>query len=119
MTLPILRPFGLAGAALMALAFAPVHDAQAEPGVHIQAPANGAKLDAMEQNRVVYKVDPGPRGDHVHLYVDGKEVAILREREGSYPLETLAPGAHELCVKIVNKGHTPIGLQDCVKVAVE
>ncbi len=117
MTLPILRPFLLACAGAAAIAAAPL--AQAEPHVRIDAPANGAKLDAMEQNRLVYEVDPGSRGDHVHVYVDGKEVGILRQRKGSYTLETLAPGAHELCVKIVNKGHTPIGMQDCVKVAVE
>lgn len=117
MTLSILRPFVLAGAALAAMALSQV--VQAEPGVRIEAPADGAKLDAMEQNRLVYKVDPGPRGDHVHVYVDGREVGILRQREGSYPLETLAPGEHQLCVKVVNKAHTPIGLQDCVKVAVQ
>jgi len=117
MTLPILRPFLLAWAGAASIAVAPL--ANAEPHVRIEAPANGAKLDAMEQNRLVYEVDPGARGDHVHVYVDGKEVGILRQRKGSYTLETLAPGAHELCVKIVNKGHTPIGMQDCVKVAVE
>jgi len=117
MTLPILRPFVLACASVAAITVAPL--AQAEPGVRIEAPANGAKLDAMEQNRLVYQVDPGPRGDHVHVYVDGKEVGILRERKGSYMLETLAPGPHQLCVKIVNKGHTPIGVEDCVQVAVE
>lgn len=117
MTLPILRPLLLACASVAAIAAAP--RAQAEPHVRIDAPANGAKLDAMEQNRLVYEVDPGPRGDHVHVYVDGKEVGILRQHKGSYTLETLAPGPHRLCVKIVNKAHTPIGVEDCVKVAVE
>jgi hypothetical protein len=117
MTLPILRPFLLACAGAAALALAQA--ATAAPQVRIEAPADGARLDAMEQNRLVYEVDPGPRGDHVHVYVDGKEVGILRQRKGSYTFETLAPGPHELCVKIVNKGHTPIGVQDCVKVAVE
>lgn len=121
MTLPILRPFVrpflLACTGVAAIAVAPL--AQAQPRVHIEAPADGAKLDAMEQNRLVYEVDPGPRGDHVHAYVDGKEVGILRERKGSYTLETLPPGPHRLCVKIVNKAHTPIGVEDCVKVVVE
>jgi len=116
MTLSILRSFVLAGAAALTT-LAP--GAYAAPSVHIEAPADGAKLDAMEQNRLVYEVDPGPRGDHVHVYVDGKEVGILRQRKGSYPLETLAPGMHQLCVKIVNKAHTPIGVEECVKLAVE
>lgn len=117
MTLPTLRPFALVCAAAGALVCA--HAAYAEPHVRIESPANGAKLDAMDQNRLVYEVDPGPRGDHVHVYVDGKEVGILRQLKGSYTLETLPPGAHELCVKVVNKAHTPIGLQDCVKVNVD
>ncbi len=93
--------------------------AAAEPHVRIEAPAAGATLDAMEQNRLVYEVDPGPRGDHVHVYVDGEEVGILRQLRGSYTLETLSPGDRELCVKVVNKAHTPIGVQQCVKVRVD
>lgn len=89
------------------------------PYVRITEPADRARLDAMAQNRLVYKVEPGPRGDHVHVYVDDKEVGILRQRKGSYTLETLPPGPHRLCVKIVNKAHTPIRVEDCVKVVVE
>lgn len=92
----------------------------AEAGnVKILAPAEGARLDAMADNRISYEVVPGERGDHTHLYVDGKEVAVLRQLKGSHALETLAPGKRELCIKVVNKNHTPIGVEKCVKVAVE
>lgn len=91
----------------------------AQPGVKILQPADDATLDAMEQNKLVYAVEPGPGGDHVHVYVDGKEVGILRQLEGSYTLETLAPGKRRICVKVVNKAHTPIGLEDCVNVRVD
>jgi len=107
------------GAALALVLLAPPDAAAAEPYVPITSPADGAPLDAMDQNRLVYEVDPGPRGDHVHVYVDGDEVGILRQLKGSYTLETLAPGSRELCVKVVNKAHTPIGVQDCVQVRVE
>lgn len=94
--------------------------AHADPGsVKILAPADRAKLDVMAENRISYQVVPGARGDHTHLYVDGKEVAVLRQLKGSYALETLAPGTRELCIKVVNKNHTPIGLEQCVKVTVE
>ena len=85
----------------------------------ITSPLDGAKLDAMAQNKVVYEVIPGPKGDHVHLYVDNKEAAILRQLKGSHALETLAPGKHDICVKVVNKGHTPIGVEQCIKVTVD
>lgn len=90
-----------------------------EASVKITAPADGAKLDAMAQNKLVFEVMPGPKGDHVHLYVDTKEAAILRQLKGSYALATLSPGQHDICVKVVDKGHTPIGVEQCVKVTVK
>ncbi|MFP5405722.1 MAG: hypothetical protein ACLGHY_05100 [Gammaproteobacteria bacterium] len=91
----------------------------AEPSITITSPTEGQKLDAMAQTRVTYEVVPGPNGDHVHLYVDGKEVAILRQLTGTHTLETMSTGAHDICIKVVNKAHTPVGVVKCVKVAVE
>jgi hypothetical protein len=93
--------------------------AAAEPYAKISFPADGAKLDAMSQNRIEYEVVPGPRGDHIHLYVDNKEAAILRKLSGSHALESLAAGAHALCIKVVNKAHVPIGVEQCIKVNVQ
>lgn len=89
-----------------------------EASVKITSPAEGGKLDAMAQNAIVYEVMPGPKGDHTHLYVDNKEVAVLRQLKGSHTLTTLSPGTHDICIKVVNKGHTPIGVEQCVKVSV-
>lgn len=88
----------------------------ADAAVTILSPADGAKLDAMAQTKVEYVVEPGPKGDHTHLYVDGKEAAILRTLKGSHTLETMSPGSHEICIKVVNKSHTPIGVEKCIKV---
>jgi outer membrane usher protein FimD/PapC len=90
----------------------------AEGSVVIQSPANGQKLDIMEQNRLQYQVTPGPGGDHVHVYVNDKEVGILRQLQGSYTFESLPEGDNTICVKVVNKAHVPIGVQQCVKVTV-
>lgn len=104
---------------LLVLAVLPLV-AQADGGaVTIVSPADNATLDAMAENRISYDVTPGPGGDHTHLYVDGKEIAVLRQLKGSYTLASLAPGAHELCIKVVNKNHTPIGIEKCVKVKVQ
>lgn len=102
---------------LMLFAYAQVSAAQGA-SVKITAPARDAKIDAMDQAKVTYEVIPGPKGDHTHLYVDGKEVAILRQLKGTYQLAPLTPGPHDICVKVVNKAHTPIGVEACVKVAV-
>lgn len=84
--------------------------------VKIISPVDGTKLDVMAQTKVVYEVVAGPGGDHTHLYVDGKEVAVLRQLKGSHAMETFSPGKHDICIKVVNKGHTPIGVEQCVKV---
>lgn len=105
--------YALVGAALLAYAQAGVAETAS---VKIASPVDGAKLDVMAQTKIVYEVSPGPGGDHTHLYVDGKEVAVLRQLKGSHAMETLSPGKHDICIKVVNKGHTPIGVEQCVKV---
>lgn len=90
-----------------------------QASVKILSPTDGATLDAMAQNRISYEVVKGTRGDHVHLYVDGTEAAVIRQLKGSYPLETLAPGNRNLCIKVMDKNHTPIGVEKCVKVTVK
>jgi hypothetical protein len=87
--------------------------------VKIIAPADGATLDAMAQNKIAYEVSRGPDGDHIHLYIDDDEAALLRQLKGTYTLEGLSPGTHRLCIKLVNKNHTPIGVETCIKVKVE
>lgn len=111
------KPFLAAMALGAILAFPATGLAQGK--VVITSPADGATLDAMDENRLVYDVDPGPRGDHVHVYVDGKEVGILRKLKGSYLLESLSSGTRKLCVKVVNKAHVPVGIEQCVQVAVK
>lgn len=91
----------------------------AQGKVTITSPAEGATLDAMDENKVIYEVDPGPRGDHVHVYVDNKEVGILRQLRGSYTLETLSSGKRTICIKVVNKAHVPIGIEKCIRVSVK
>jgi hypothetical protein len=111
------KPFLIA--ALLGLLLAAPTIALAQGKVTITTPAEGATLDAMAENRVVYDVDPGPRGDHVHVYVDNKEVGILRKLKGSYLLESLSPGPRVICIKVVNKAHVPVGIEQCVHVTVK
>lgn len=107
----------LASAALSLFAAIP-SVSLAQGSVKILAPANNATLDALGENQLVYDVDPGPKGDHVHVYIDDKEVGILRKLKGSYLLEGMAAGKRNICVKVVNKAHVPIGLEKCVQVTV-
>lgn len=87
--------------------------------VTISEPQDGAQLNGGEKVKLKYRVIPGPRGDHVHVYVDGGEVAILRELEGSYAVGPLTPGRHELAIKVVNRAHVPIGGESSIAVEVK
>lgn len=105
---------------LLIITLSTVNGAMAVEGsVTIHSPAEGATLDVMAQNKVEYEVVPGIQGGHIHFYVDGEEAAILRQLAGSYTLESLAEGQHELCIKVVNRNHTPIGVEKCINVTVQ
>ena len=87
--------------------------------IDIISPSDGSRLDDMERHELVYEVTLGGGGEHVHLYVDGKETTLLRRTKGSITLDPMARGMHEICAKMVNKNHTPIGVERCIKVTVE
>ncbi len=86
-----------------------------EPSVKISAPADGAKVGTMAI-AVAYEVVPGPKGDHVHLYIDDNEAKVLRQLKGTYTIDSLKAGPHNVCIKVVDKSHTPIGVEKCIKV---
>lgn len=87
--------------------------------VKIVAPTDGATLDASKPVEVSYEVVQGPKVDHIHLYVDGKQSAILREAMGTHTIKSLPAGSHELCIKAVTKSHVPTGIEQCNKVTVK
>ncbi len=91
----------------------------AEPGIAFISPANDARLDAKSRIKISYELTPGRGSDHAHLYVDGKEEALLRRGKGEYTLDPLAPGSHELCAKMVDRNHTPIGIERCIKITTQ
>jgi hypothetical protein len=43
----------------------------------------------------------------------------LRKLTGRYLLEAPSPGKHGLCIKVVNKAHVPVGIQQCIQVTVK
>lgn len=88
-----------------------------EAFVRILTPSEGAKLAAKGPNTLSYEAVTGAsKGNHVHVYVDGKEVSSLHRLKGNYTLKELAPGAREICVKVANKAHVPIGVEHCIRV---
>ena len=93
--------------------------AEATAAVEIFAPKDGTVVSPSEPVTLNYDVKPGPSGDHVHVYVDGREVAIVRQLKGRYEVGRLSPGRHELAIKVVNRAHVPIGVESSVNVTVQ
>lgn len=81
-----------------------------QASVMISSPADGAVLAANQPVKVSYQANPGPKGDHVHLYLDGERTAVLRQLTGDYELGMLKPGKHKISVEIVTKDHHHIGV---------
>lgn len=90
-----------------------------EGKVNITAPVDGAKIEAQKKIDLMYEFTLGGAADHAHAYTDGKETAILKKMKGNYSLAAVPPGKHEICVKLVNKNHTPIGVDRCINVTAE
>lgn len=90
-----------------------------DAAVTIISPTNGARLEAGTPHTISYDVLPGNRGDHTHLYVDDKQEGILRSLKGSYKLPPLSPGSHDICIRVVDKGHTPTGTEKCIHVTAQ
>jgi hypothetical protein len=93
--------------------------ASADASVAISSPPDGAKISPKGDVNIDYEVSLGKKGDHTHLYLDSNEAVTLRGLKGTHALGTLPPGQHEICIKVVNKAHTPIGAQKCINVSVE
>jgi ABC-type enterochelin transport system substrate-binding protein len=85
--------------------------------VTISSPADGAKIPG-NSTKLVFDVASTPKAEHVHIYVDGEQVAQLHQLKGSYQVDKLSAGKHWLCVRVVDKGHTPVGLEKCVGVTI-
>lgn len=87
--------------------------------IDIISPAEGARLDSKAENKLDYNITLGGEGDHAHLYVDDRRVDMLRQAKGSYTFDYLEQGKREICIRVVNSGHSSIGVQRCVTVMVE
>lgn len=88
-----------------------------EGSVTISSPADGSKLSGSSA-KIAYEVVPGPRGEHVHVYVDGEETARLHQLKGNYTVDKLSVGKHWVCIRVVDKAHVPVGVEKCVGVMV-
>ena len=86
----------------------------ADGKVTISAPANGAMVNTSEIVMVTYDAILGDTGDHLHLYLDGKRIDVLRPIKGSAEVGMLSPGNHRVCLEINTKSHVSTGVESCI-----
>lgn len=84
--------------------------------VTITSPADGATVGSTDNIKLSYEVDPGPEGNHLHLFVDGNRLDMLRQLKGTTEIDSLPPGKHQICLTINTRNHVPTGVKGCVKV---
>jgi hypothetical protein len=90
--------------------------AQGAGSVAITSPADGATLHG-PIIELTFNVDRGSRGEHLHLYVDGKFEAIVKGDR--YPLKGLPAGEHRIYVKLATRKHEELGPTAMVTFTVE
>lgn len=90
-----------------------------EASIKILSPLDGETLFRSAKNRINFEASPGLTGDHIHLYIDDKDPVVLHQLNGNYTFPKLEAGNRDICLKLVDKNHTPIGVDKCVKVKVE
>lgn len=91
----------------------------ADGSVIISSPKDGDILSPNKKIKVKYKAIHGEKGHHLHLYVDDQPEIMVKKLKGSYRLDSLPPGKHGICIRLMDKDHAETGAQDCVMFRVE
>jgi hypothetical protein len=92
--------------------------ARAEDGkVTILKPEEGEVVQGSSYT-VEFELAKGSRGDHVHIFLDGKHVAPVTKKS-SYKLTRLKKGPHTATLKLADKNHKYLGPEGEVNFTVE
>lgn len=77
--------------------------------VRITAPEDGATVPANSPVSIKYEARLSPRGDHLHISVDGGPPDVVKQLKGSHTIGPLPPGRHTVTVTEVTPEHVPTG----------
>lgn len=102
------------------LAFALVSSASCawanESIIEIIAPKDGAEVKIDLPVVLEYKVVLAGKGDRILISLDGQKVILLRRTQGTFNLDKVPLGAHDICIDVVDKKRNPTGDQQCVQI---
>lgn len=88
----------------------------ADGGIIIKSPADGEVVNGSAL-MVEMKIEKGARGDHIHFYLDGENLGVVRVDK--YKLTDMAKGKHKVEARLASKGHAEIGPKGTVEFIVE
>jgi hypothetical protein len=91
----------------------------AEGKVTFLAPADGAVVNTKDKVTVSYEADLGTKGNHLHFYLDGHRVDVLRQTKGTTDVSITKAGKHELCLEIETSWHFSTGVRQCISVTAQ
>lgn len=84
--------------------------------VKIVAPQDGATVPADKPVTIRYEANLSPRGDHLHVIVDGGEPAVIKRIKGTYTIGPLSAGEHTVLVTEVTREHMPTGNDASIRI---
>jgi tricorn protease-like protein len=87
--------------------------------VTILPPADGTVVSTKDKVTVSYEAVWGPKGNHLHFYLDGHRVGILRQDKGTAEVSIPMAGKHELCLEIETSWHFSTDVKQCVTVTAQ
>ncbi len=116
MSIRILNFRILAAALLFLLSISPAL-AEEEGKITILSPKDGAEVSVDKPVMVSFEAVWGPKGNHLHLYLDDHRVDVIRQTKGSEDIHNmLMVGRHEICLEIETSWHISTGVRQCVTV---
>ncbi len=91
--------------------------AEEEGKITILSPKDGAEVKVDQPVTVSFEAVWGPKGNHLHLYLDDHRLDVIRQAKGSEDIHNvLMVGKHEICLEIETSWHFSTGVKQCVTV---
>ena len=100
----------------------PALAADSAGSITILSPAKDAVLQSGTGNKLEFKNQLSPTGNHVHIYVDDQDPIVFRDVSHcpcSVNLPKLSAGKHTIVVKEATSGHAMTGVQSSVTATVK
>lgn len=86
--------------------------------ITIVEPLEGARVAAGQPVTLRFEVDPGDRGDHVHITTGG-ETDVVQMLSGTHEVGPFESGSHTINLMVVDSSHVPTGLESNISVTAE